>query len=172
MGIAAFAHEAIHLSAFRPICLLLPAAPLHRLGRSAARSAAVLVAWPSICIPDLGTNYRLIASVQSFQQLYLLSPGVACVVICLSSACCLWNRCHFAFRAALRLVETGHFVPAPVVEQRLAATELQLQSQLAPHPQELESLQTVESLLNDRRQLLALPADESAHHPLESVQTY
>ena len=56
--------------------------------------------------------------------------------------------------------------------QRLAAMELQLQSQLAPHPQELESLQTVESLLNDCRQLLAVPADESAHHPLESVQTY
>ena len=44
------------------------------------------------------------------------------------------------------------------LEQRLAAMELQLQHQISPHPQELASLQTVESLIEDCRSLLAQPA--------------
>ncbi|MEB3177346.1 MAG: hypothetical protein VKJ87_07105 [Synechococcus sp.] len=48
------------------------------------------------------------------------------------------------------------------LEQRLAALELQVQHQLAPHPQELASLQTVETLLNDCRELLATSADAEA----------
>jgi hypothetical protein len=43
------------------------------------------------------------------------------------------------------------------LEQRLAALELQLQNQLAPHPQELESLRAVEGLLHNCRELLAVP---------------
>ena len=46
------------------------------------------------------------------------------------------------------------------LEQRLAAMELQLQNQMAPHPQELEALQSVDSLLADCRELLATSAPE------------
>ena len=45
------------------------------------------------------------------------------------------------------------------LEQRMAALEMQIQHQFAPHPQELASLQTVETLLNDCRELLATSAD-------------
>ena len=40
------------------------------------------------------------------------------------------------------------------LEQRLGALELQIQNQLSPHPQELASLRTVETLLQDCRTLL------------------
>ena len=46
------------------------------------------------------------------------------------------------------------------LEQRLAAMELQLQNQMAPHPQELEALQSVDTLLADCRELLATSAPE------------
>ena len=47
-----------------------------------------------------------------------------------------------------------------MLEQRLAARELQLQNQMAPHPQELEALQSVDTLLADCRELLATSAPE------------
>ena len=46
------------------------------------------------------------------------------------------------------------------LEQRLAAMELQLQNQMAPHPQELEALQSVDTLLADCRELLATSVPE------------
>ena len=46
------------------------------------------------------------------------------------------------------------------LEQRMAAMELQLQNEMAPHPQELESLQSVDSLLADCRALLTASASE------------
>ena len=41
-----------------------------------------------------------------------------------------------------------------------AAMELQLQNQMAPHPQELEALQSVDSLLANCRELLATSVPE------------
>jgi len=40
------------------------------------------------------------------------------------------------------------------LEQRLGALELQIQNQFSPHPEELASLRTVETLLQDCRTLL------------------
>ena len=63
-----------------------------------------------------------------------------------------WQRA----RTLARLIrEAEHLWHVDVRDlQRLGALELQIQNQLSPHPEELASLRTVETLLEDCRTLL------------------
>jgi ribosomal protein L29 len=90
-----------------------------------------------------------------------LSCRLVCVVISVIVADVVSEPISFRIsRSTEGLAETLATLSHRLVklEQRLAAMELQLQNQIAPHPQELASLQTVETLLDDCRSLLAQPA--------------
>lgn len=77
-------------------------------------------------------------------------------------------------RNAEDLAQTVHALSQRLVklEQRLAAVELQLTRQVEQDPQEINSLDTVERLLQDCRALLEIDPGQAGAGPLDAGTPY